>query len=84
LTTEEIARAFLATPSTLAQRIVRAKAKIREERIPYQVPSPAELPASSDLRTTPPSSRHSVHLNMACLGLLRPASRGRVPLRIEY
>ncbi|EDY16815.1 putative RNA polymerase, sigma-24 subunit, ECF subfamily [Chthoniobacter flavus Ellin428] len=43
LTTEEIARAFLTTPPTLAQRIVRAKSKIREARIPYQVPSPAEL-----------------------------------------
>jgi RNA polymerase sigma-70 factor (ECF subfamily) len=44
LTTEEIARAFLTAPSTLAQRIVRAKAKIREARIPYQVPAPEELP----------------------------------------
>jgi RNA polymerase sigma-70 factor (ECF subfamily) len=44
LTTEEIAKAFLVTPATLAQRIVRAKAKIRETRIPYEVPSPEELP----------------------------------------
>ena len=44
LTTEEIARAFLTTASTIAQRIVRAKARIREERIPYQVPSTEELP----------------------------------------
>src|SRR5262249_6272138 len=44
LTTEEIAKAFLITPRTLAQRIVRAKAKIRETRIPYEVPSPRELP----------------------------------------
>jgi RNA polymerase sigma-70 factor (ECF subfamily) len=44
LTTEEIAKAFLTTPRTLAQRIVRAKAKIREERIPYEVPAPQELP----------------------------------------
>jgi len=44
LTTEEIARGFLITPRTLAQRIVRAKAKIRETQIPYEVPTPQELP----------------------------------------
>ena len=44
LTTEEIAKAFLITPRTLAQRIVRAKAKIRETPIPYEVPTPQELP----------------------------------------
>ena len=45
LTTEEIARAFLVTPATLAQRIVRAKAVIRDKEIPYQVPASQELPA---------------------------------------
>lgn len=44
LTTEEIARAFLVSPATLAQRIVRAKAKIRATPIPYEVPTPQELP----------------------------------------
>jgi RNA polymerase sigma-70 factor, ECF subfamily len=48
LSTEEIARSFLVTPATLAQRIVRAKTKIRETPIPYEVPTPQELPERLD------------------------------------
>lgn len=48
LTTEEIASAFLISPPTLAQRIVRAKARIREARLPYRVPPEEELPQRLD------------------------------------
>jgi RNA polymerase sigma-70 factor, ECF subfamily len=48
LTTEQIARAFLSTPTTIAQRIVRAKAKIRDARIPYTIPTRADMPERLD------------------------------------
>lgn len=48
LTTEEVARAFLISPATVAQRIVRGKAKLRDERIPYLVPGLSELPERLD------------------------------------
>jgi RNA polymerase sigma-70 factor (ECF subfamily) len=56
LTTEEIARAFLTAAPTLAQRIVRAKARIREARIPYEVPALADLPERLD------SVLHTIYL----------------------
>ena len=49
LTTEEIAAAYLSKPATVAQRIVRAKTRIRDEKLPYEVPPPAEWPERLDV-----------------------------------
>jgi RNA polymerase sigma-70 factor (ECF subfamily) len=86
LTTEEIARAFLVTPATLAQRIVRAKAVIRGKAIPYQVPASEELSARlgtvllvvylifnegySAETTSAELSREAIRLGRLLLGLL--------------
>ncbi len=88
LTTEEIARAFLVTPATLAQRIVRAKALIRDKAIPYQVPGSQELPARlgavlqvvylifnegySSETTGAELSRESIRLGRLLLELIEP------------
>ena len=65
LTTEEIARAFLTPPATLAQRIVRAKAKIRAARIPYKVPDAGELARAAGER----AARHLPGLQRRLFGV---------------
>ncbi len=56
LTTEEIAAAYLSKPATVAQRIVRAKSRIRDEQLPYEVPEPAQWPDRLD------SVLHTIYL----------------------
>jgi RNA polymerase sigma-70 factor (ECF subfamily) len=73
LTTEEIARGFLTTPSTLAQRIVRAKDRIREAVISHQVPIPADLPNRLDAA---PQVIHKRLFGVDKISLKEPAKSG--------
>lgn len=68
LTTDEVARAFLLSPTTVAQRIVRAKAKIRDARILYRVPSRAapEVPPDSSARQAASGAKERALLQILC------------------
>src|SRR5690606_27498718 len=67
VTTEEIARAFLVAPATIAQRIVRGKAKIREAKIPFEVPQQHELPERDRKSTRLNSSHVKISYAVFCL-----------------